>query len=130
MIVGKRMPTYLLSMKVVRNGSMKNVCCWIIWEGINLIKQVKIWNTFKHSKINIQKSLMLYRIFASTSQRHDDGLRVSYNISLLIKKSGNQDTTTENLIYQQLKMNWVNILYLFASNPSLYIAVSVNFIWK
>ena len=38
------------------------------------------------------------KIFASTSTREDDGLRASYNISLLIAKSGKPHTIGENLI--------------------------------
>ncbi|CAH1975478.1 unnamed protein product [Acanthoscelides obtectus] len=37
-------------------------------------------------------------MFASTSQRNDDGLRASYNISLLIAKSGKPHTIGEKLI--------------------------------
>ncbi|CAH2001640.1 unnamed protein product, partial [Acanthoscelides obtectus] len=40
----------------------------------------------------------LDRMFASTSQRNDDGLRASYNISLLIAKSGKPHTIGEKLI--------------------------------
>ncbi|CAH2000968.1 unnamed protein product [Acanthoscelides obtectus] len=38
-------------------------------------------------------------MFASTSQRNDDGLRASYNISLLIAKSGKPYTIGEKLIF-------------------------------
>ncbi|CAH1964673.1 unnamed protein product [Acanthoscelides obtectus] len=37
-------------------------------------------------------------MFGSTSQRNDDGLRASYNISLLIAKSGKPHTIGEKLI--------------------------------
>lgn len=37
-------------------------------------------------------------MFASTSQSNDDGLRTSYNISLLIAKSGKLHTIEEQLI--------------------------------
>ncbi|CAH1965965.1 unnamed protein product [Acanthoscelides obtectus] len=44
-----------------------------------------------------QKRPTLDRMFASTSQRNDDGLRASYNISLLIAKSGKPHTIGEKL---------------------------------
>ncbi|CAH1995847.1 unnamed protein product [Acanthoscelides obtectus] len=45
-----------------------------------------------------KKRPTLDRMFASTSQRNDDGLRASYNISLLIAKSGKPHTIGEKLI--------------------------------
>ncbi|CAH1974343.1 unnamed protein product [Acanthoscelides obtectus] len=45
---------------------------------------LKYFQTFKDK---FQKRPTLARMFASTSQRNDDGLRASYNISLLIGKS-------------------------------------------
>ncbi|GBP05596.1 SCAN domain-containing protein 3 [Eumeta japonica] len=40
----------------------------------------------------------MHSMFASTSQSNDDGLRASYNISLLIAKSGKPHTIGEQLI--------------------------------
>ncbi|CAH1988051.1 unnamed protein product [Acanthoscelides obtectus] len=48
-------------------------------------KDLKYFQTLKDK---FQKIPILDRMFASTSQRNDDGLRASYNISLLIAKSG------------------------------------------
>ena len=43
-------------------------------------------------------------MFASTSERNDDGLVASYNTSILITKSGKPHTIGEQLIYLLLKM--------------------------
>ncbi|CAH2012114.1 unnamed protein product [Acanthoscelides obtectus] len=58
-------------------------------------KDLKYFQTLKDK---FRKRPTLDRLFASTSQRNDDGLRASYNISLLIAKSGKTHTIGENLI--------------------------------
>ncbi|GBP39327.1 hypothetical protein EVAR_24307_1 [Eumeta japonica] len=45
-----------------------------------------------------EKRPTMHSMFASTSQSNDDGLRASYNISLLIAKSGKPHTIGEQLI--------------------------------
>ncbi|CAH1970879.1 unnamed protein product [Acanthoscelides obtectus] len=55
-------------------------------------KDLKYFQTLKDK---LQKRPTLDRMFASTSQRNDDGLRASYNISLLIAKSGKPHTIGE-----------------------------------
>ena len=47
---------------------------------------------------NLQKRKTIGNMFASTSQHSSDGLRASYNISLLIAKSGKPHTIGEELI--------------------------------
>ncbi|CAH1968119.1 unnamed protein product [Acanthoscelides obtectus] len=58
-------------------------------------KDLKYFQTLKDK---FQKRPTQDRMFASTSQRNDDGLRASYNISLLIAKSGKPHTIGEKLI--------------------------------
>ena len=53
---------------------------------------------FQTLKEKLQKRPTLDKMLASTSQRNDDGLRASYNISLLIAKSGKPHTIGEELI--------------------------------
>ncbi|KAK9694578.1 hypothetical protein QE152_g33463 [Popillia japonica] len=55
-------------------------------------------DNFQTLKDKLQKRPTLDRMFASTSQRNDDGLRAFYNISLLIAKSGKPHTIGEKLI--------------------------------
>ena len=53
---------------------------------------------FKTLKEKHQKRTTLDSMFSSTSKRDDDGMRASYNISLLIAKSGKPHTIGEQLI--------------------------------
>ncbi|CAH1970772.1 unnamed protein product [Acanthoscelides obtectus] len=57
---------------------------------------------FQTLKDKFQKRPTLDRMFASTSQRNDDGLRASYNISLLIAKSGKPHTIGEKKCAKQI----------------------------
>ncbi|CAH1995169.1 unnamed protein product, partial [Acanthoscelides obtectus] len=58
-------------------------------------KDLKYFQTLKDK---FQKRPTLDRMLASTSQTNHDGLRASYNISLLIAKSGKPHTIGEELI--------------------------------
>ncbi|KAJ8944608.1 hypothetical protein NQ318_011464, partial [Aromia moschata] len=60
-----------------------------------IVKDLKYFQTLKDK---IQKRPTVDKMFALTSQRDDDGLRASYNISLLIAKSGKPHTIGEKLI--------------------------------
>ena len=51
-------------------------------------KRSKDLTYFKTLKEKLQKRTTVDSMFASISKRDDDGLRASYNISLLIAKSG------------------------------------------
>ncbi|CAH1997541.1 unnamed protein product [Acanthoscelides obtectus] len=55
-------------------------------------------------------------MFASTSQRNDNGLRASYNISLLIAKSGKPNTIGEMLILPAVEEVLKTVLHKPASN--------------
>ncbi|KAL0859501.1 hypothetical protein ABMA27_010658 [Loxostege sticticalis] len=58
-------------------------------------KDLKYFQTLKE---NYEKRPTMHSMFASTSQINDDGLRASYNISLLIAKCGKPHTIGEQLI--------------------------------
>ncbi|GBN29237.1 hypothetical protein AVEN_151170-1 [Araneus ventricosus] len=58
-------------------------------------KDLKYFQTLKGK---YEKRPTVNSMFASTSQSNDDGLRASYNISLLIAKSGKPHTIGEELI--------------------------------
>ncbi|GBP71622.1 SCAN domain-containing protein 3 [Eumeta japonica] len=58
-------------------------------------KDLKYFQTLKEK---YEKRPTMHSMFASTSQSNDDGLRASYNISLLIAKSGKPHTIGEQLI--------------------------------
>jgi hypothetical protein len=55
-------------------------------------------NFFKSLRDKFQKRPTLSNMFCSASQQKTDGLRASYNISLLISKSGKPHTIGEELI--------------------------------
>ncbi|CAH2015032.1 unnamed protein product [Acanthoscelides obtectus] len=68
----------------------------------------------------------LDRMFASTSQRNDDGLRASYNISLLIAKSGKPHTVGEKLILPAVEEVLKTVLHKPASDIIKRIPLSNN----
>ncbi|CAH1998414.1 unnamed protein product [Acanthoscelides obtectus] len=65
-------------------------------------------------------------MFASTSQRNDDGLRASYNISLLIAKSGKPHTIGEKLIFPAVEEVLKTVLHKPASDIIKRIPLSNN----
>ncbi|CAH1973218.1 unnamed protein product [Acanthoscelides obtectus] len=68
----------------------------------------------------------LDRMFASTSQRNDDGLRASYNISLLIANSGKPHTIGEKLILPAVEEVLKTVLHKPASAIVKRIPLSNN----
>ncbi|CAH2010239.1 unnamed protein product [Acanthoscelides obtectus] len=65
-------------------------------------------------------------MFASTSQRNDDGLRASYNISLLIAKSGKPHTIGEKIILPAVEEVLKTVLHKPASDIIKRIPLSNN----
>ncbi|CAH1997673.1 unnamed protein product [Acanthoscelides obtectus] len=65
-------------------------------------------------------------MFASTSQRNDDGLRASYNISLLTAKSGKPHTIGEKLILPAIEEVLKTVLHKPASDIIRRIPLSNN----
>ncbi|CAH1966706.1 unnamed protein product [Acanthoscelides obtectus] len=74
----------------------------------------------------LNKRPRLYRMFASTSQRNDDALRASYNISLLIAKSGKPHTIGEKLILPTVEKVLKTVLHKPASDIIKRISLSNN----
>ena len=58
-------------------------------------KDLTFFQTFKEKYM---KTPTLQKLMGVTSKRDDDGLRASYNISLMIAKSGKPHTIAEELI--------------------------------
>ncbi|CAH2018976.1 unnamed protein product [Acanthoscelides obtectus] len=86
-------------------------------------KDLKYFQTLKDK---FQKRPTLDRMFASTSQRNDDGLRASYNISLLIAKSGKPHTIGEKLILPAVEEVLKTVLHKPASDIIKRIPLSNN----
>ncbi|CAH1991950.1 unnamed protein product [Acanthoscelides obtectus] len=86
-------------------------------------KDLKYFQTLKDK---FEKRPTLDRMFASTSQRNDDGLRASYNISLLIAKSGKPHTIGEKLILPAVEEVLKTVLHKPASDIIKRIPLSNN----
>ncbi|CAH2015633.1 unnamed protein product [Acanthoscelides obtectus] len=74
----------------------------------------------------MRKRPTLDRMFASTSPRNDDGLRASYNISLLIAKSGKPHTIGEKLILPAVEEVLKTVVHKPASDIIKRIPLSNN----
>lgn len=94
----KRLPICLLCNKVLSNDSMKPSKLEDHLRRCHPDKISKDLKYFQTLKEKYEKRPTVHSMFASTSQSNDDGLRASYNISLLIAKSGKPHTIGEQLI--------------------------------
>ncbi|GBP43710.1 Zinc finger BED domain-containing protein 5 [Eumeta japonica] len=63
-------------------------------------KDLKYFETLEEK---YEKRPTVHGMFSSTSESNDDGLRASYNISLLIAKSGQPHTIGELLILRAVE---------------------------
>ncbi|GBP08761.1 SCAN domain-containing protein 3 [Eumeta japonica] len=88
----------LLCNKVLSNDSMKPSKLEDHLKRCHTDKIGKDLKYFQTLKEKYEKRPTMHSMFASTSQSNDDGLRASYNISLLIAKSGKPHTIGEQLI--------------------------------
>lgn len=94
----KQLPMCLLCNKVLSNDSMKPSKLEDHLKRCHTDKIGKDLKYFQTLKEKYGKRPTMHSMFASTSQSNDDGLRASYNISLLIAKSGKPHTIGEQLI--------------------------------
>lgn len=83
---------------------------------------------FKTLKEKLQKKTTVGSMFASTSKRRDDGLRASYNISLLIAKSGKSHTIGEQLILPAIEEVLKTVLHKPAYDILKRIPLSNNIV--
>jgi hypothetical protein len=122
----KRLPLCLLCNKVLSNAAMKPSKLEDHLRRCHPDKTDKDLKYFQTLKEKLQKKPMLDKMFASTSQRNDDGLRASYNISLLIAKSGKPHTIGEELILPAVEEVLKTILHKPASDIIKRISLSNN----
>ncbi|GBP51759.1 Protein FAM200B [Eumeta japonica] len=94
----KRLPMCLFRNKVLSNDSMKPSKLEDHLKRCHTDKMGKDLKYFQTLKEKYEKRPTMHSMFASTSQSNDDGLRASYNISLVIEKSGKPHTIEEKLI--------------------------------
>ncbi|GBP37507.1 Protein FAM200B [Eumeta japonica] len=74
-------------------------------------KDLKYFQTLKEK---YEKRPTVHVMFSSTSESNDDGLRASYNISLLIAKSGKPPTIGEQLILPAVEVVLKTVLHKFS----------------
>ncbi|KAK9687383.1 hypothetical protein QE152_g36477 [Popillia japonica] len=94
----KRLPMCLLCNKVLSNDSMKPSKLEDHLRRYHPDKINKGLKYFRILKEKYEKRPAVHCMFALTSKSNDDGLRASYNISLLIAKCGIPHTIGEQLI--------------------------------
>ena len=94
----QQQPMYLLCEKVFSNEAMKPSRLLEHLTKMHSDKADKNLAYFQSLRENFQKRKTIGKIFASTSQKSTDGLHASYNISLLIARSGKPHTIGEELI--------------------------------
>ena len=94
----KTLPMCLICQKVLSNEAMKPSKLENHLKTIHADKKDKGLSYFQSLKQNFMKQPTLSGMFSSGSKRESDGLRASYNISLLIAKCGKPHTIGEELI--------------------------------
>ncbi|GBP18753.1 Protein FAM200B [Eumeta japonica] len=94
----KRLPRCFLCNKVLSNNSMKPSKLEDHLRRCHPDKIGKDLKYFQTLKEKYEKKSTVHSMFSSTSESNDDGLRASYNISLLIAKSEKPHTVGEQLI--------------------------------
>ncbi|GBP39620.1 SCAN domain-containing protein 3 [Eumeta japonica] len=94
----KQLPMCLLCNKVLSNDSMKPSKLEDHLKRCHTDKIGKDLKYFQTLKEKYEKRPTMHSMIASTSQSNDDGLRASYNISLLTAKSGKPHTIGGQLI--------------------------------
>ncbi|CAH1963773.1 unnamed protein product [Acanthoscelides obtectus] len=104
----------------------RELCGQIIHAAFYRRPQVGRARRRQREQARLQKGPILDRMFASTSQRNDDGLRASYNISLLIAKSGKPHTIGEKLILPAVEEVLKTVLHKPASDIIKRIPLSNN----
>ncbi|GBP40987.1 Protein FAM200B [Eumeta japonica] len=98
LMADKRLPTCLLCNKILNNDSTKPSKLEDHLRRCHPDQIGKGLKYFQTLKEKYEKILTVHSMFSSTSESNDDGLRVSYSISLLIAKSGKPHTIGEQLI--------------------------------
>ena len=109
-LANKQLPMCLICLKVFANDAMKPSKMEEHLRRCHPEKKDMGIKYFQTRRDEIKNST-LDKVFASTSQREDDGLRASYNISLLIAKSGKPHTIGETLIIPAIEEVLKNLLH-------------------
>lgn len=96
----KALPMCLICQRVFSNEAMKPSRLQEHLTKIHPDRKDRNLSYFEMLKKQHFKRPTLASIFSAASKQDDDGLRASYNISLLIAKSGKPHTIGEELILQ------------------------------
>uniref|UniRef100_A0A2C9M3T7 DUF4371 domain-containing protein n=1 Tax=Biomphalaria glabrata TaxID=6526 RepID=A0A2C9M3T7_BIOGL len=122
----KLLPKCLLCNKILCNDAMKPSKLENHLKRCHPDKIDKDLKYFQTLKDRSQNRPTVDKMFTSTSQREDDGLRASYNISLLIAKSGKPHTVGEKLILPAVAEVLQTVLHKPASDIIKRIPLSNN----
>ena len=99
----QQLPMCLLCEKVFSNEAMKPSRLLEHLTKIHSDKADKNISYFQSLREKFQKRKTIGNMFSNTSQQSTDGLRASYNISLLIARSGKPHTIGEELILPAIR---------------------------
>jgi hypothetical protein len=97
------LPMCLICQKVFSNEAMKPSRLQEHLNKVHPNRKDKDISYFKELQNKYSKQPTVSSLFASSSKQEDDGLRASYNISLLIAKAGKPHTIGEELILPAVK---------------------------
>ena len=94
----QQQPMCLLCEKTFSNEAMKPLRLLDHYKKIHPDKKDNILAYFQSLRDKMQKQKPITSMFSNSSKQATDGLRASYNISLLIAQSGKPQTIGETLI--------------------------------
>lgn len=97
------LPMCLICRKVFSNEAMKPSRLQEHLNKMHADKKNKDLSYFQELEKQYLKQPTISNLFASSSKQDDDGLRASYNVSLLIAKAGKPHTIGEELILPAVK---------------------------
>lgn len=122
----QQLPMCLICEKVFSNDAMKPSKMDDHLSRVHADKKSKPLSFFQALKEKLDKRPSIRSMFASSSIKDDDGLRASYNISLLIAKSGKPHTIGEQLILPAIAEVLNNVLHKSAHDILKRIPLSNN----
>lgn len=122
----QHLPMCLICEKVFSNDAMKPSKMDDHLSRVHADKKCKPLSFFQALKEKLDKRPSIRSMFASSSIKDDDGLRASYNISLLIAKSGKPHTIGEQLILPAIAEVLNNVLHKPAHDILKRIPLSNN----
>ncbi|KFM72594.1 SCAN domain-containing protein 3, partial [Stegodyphus mimosarum] len=119
-------PLCLICQKTFSNEAMKPSRLQDHLNKMHPDKKDRDMTYFLEIKKKIENQPTISKLFSSASKQDDDGLRASYNISLLIAKTGKPHTIGEDLILPAVKEVITTVLHKPATDIIRKIPLSNN----